>query len=90
MEPQLHVRKAIEATGTAVALAKLIDVSPSAITQWCLPKEDKFYRQVPFERCLLIEATNGLVRCEDLRPDVRWDVLRNSKEVQEASAQQGH
>jgi DNA-binding transcriptional regulator YdaS (Cro superfamily) len=33
--------------------------------------------RVPAERCPLIErATNGRIRCEDLRPDVAWDVLR--------------
>lgn len=34
-------------------------------------------RQVPAERCPAIErATGGAVRCEDLRPDVDWGVLR--------------
>lgn len=34
-------------------------------------------RQVPAERCPQIErATGGAVRCEELRPDVAWDVLR--------------
>lgn len=34
--------------------------------------------RVPSDYCPRIEeATGGLVRCEDLRPDVRWDVLRN-------------
>ena len=34
-------------------------------------------RQVPAERCPAIErATDGAVRCEDLRPDVDWGVLR--------------
>lgn len=34
-------------------------------------------RRVPAEHCPLIErATDGRVRCEDLRPDIAWDVLR--------------
>ncbi len=34
-------------------------------------------RRTPAERCPAIErATGGLVRCEDLRPDVEWSVLR--------------
>lgn len=34
-------------------------------------------RRVPAEHCPAIErATGGRVRCEDLRPDVAWDVLR--------------
>lgn len=33
--------------------------------------------RVPAEYCPLIEReTEGRVRCEDLRPDVAWDVLR--------------
>lgn len=34
-------------------------------------------RQVPADRCPAIEReTDGAVRCEDLRPDVDWGVLR--------------
>lgn len=34
-------------------------------------------RQVPVERCIQIErATDGAVRCEELRPDIDWSVLR--------------
>lgn len=33
--------------------------------------------RVPAEYCPLIEReTDGAVRCEELRPDVAWDVLR--------------
>lgn len=36
-------------------------------------------RMPPAEYCPSIErATDGQVRCEDLRPDVDWSVLRNS------------
>ena len=36
---------------------------------------------VPAEHCPAIErATKGAVRCEDIRPDVDWAVLRNSSE----------
>jgi DNA-binding transcriptional regulator YdaS (Cro superfamily) len=36
---------------------------------------------VPAAHCPSIErATKGAVRCEDLRPDVDWAVLRNSSE----------
>lgn len=38
-------------------------------------------RQVPAEHCPAIEkATNGQVRCEELRPDVAWAVLRGNAE----------
>lgn len=34
-------------------------------------------QNVPAEYCPAIErATGGMVRCEELRPDVEWDVLR--------------
>ncbi|WP_071058691.1 YdaS family helix-turn-helix protein [Pelistega sp. MC2] len=60
--------------GIRVELAKQIGVPFILISQWALSK-----RQVPAERCPDIEkATNGLVRCEDLRPDVDWSILRTS------------
>lgn len=35
------------------------------------------HRGVPAEYCPAIErATRGTVRCEDLRPDIDWAVLR--------------
>lgn len=46
-------------------------------------------RRVPAEYCPAIEkATAGAVRCEDLRSDVEWGVLRNdpaSQEVRDAA-----
>lgn len=66
------IERAIAACGSAVTLAGLIEVTPAAVGQW---KSGE--RRVPAERCPLIErATGGVVRCEDLRPDVAWDVLR--------------
>ena len=42
-------------------------------------------RQVPAERCPAIErATGGAVRCEDLRPDVEWGVLRSETTTEAA------
>lgn len=35
---------------------------------------------VDAERCIEIEsATSGAVKCEDLRPDIRWEVVRSAK-----------
>lgn len=60
--------------GAAVKLAKAISVAPSLISQW-----KNGVRPVPAERCPDIEkATEGVVRCEDLRPDVDWAFVRNS------------
>lgn len=57
--------------GRAAELARALRITPCLIAQWAST------RQVPAERCPSIErATGGLVRCEDLRPDVDWAYLR--------------
>lgn len=66
------IERAIEKVGSASALAAALQVSAAAVGQW---KSGE--RRIPAERCPEIErATGGAVRCEDLRPDVAWDVLR--------------
>ncbi len=56
-------------------LAKVLGVTPGAVNQWV-----NGLNAVAAERCPAIErATGGLVRCEDLRPDVQWSVLRGTK-----------
>jgi DNA-binding transcriptional regulator YdaS (Cro superfamily) len=66
------IDRAAEALGSQGALAHLLGVSKGAVSQWKSPG-----RRVPAEYCPLIErATNGAVRCEDLRPDVDWAYLR--------------
>jgi DNA-binding transcriptional regulator YdaS (Cro superfamily) len=65
------LEQAIQAVGGVTALASHVGVAPSAPSMW------KQRGRVPAEHCPLIErATGGAVRCEDLRPDVAWDVLR--------------
>lgn len=65
------LERAIEALGGVTALASAIDVAPSLPSMW------KSRGNVPAEHCPAIErATDGKVRCEELRPDVAWDVLR--------------
>ena len=58
--------------GETKRLAFAVGVAPSVVSQW------KYgVRQVPAERCPGVErATGGRVRCETLRPDVDWAVLR--------------
>jgi DNA-binding transcriptional regulator YdaS (Cro superfamily) len=64
--------KAAEIIGSQTALANLLKVSKGAVSQWKEPG-----RRVPAEHCPLIErATGGAVRCEELRSDMAWDVLR--------------
>lgn len=76
MEPNhpSPVDRAIAAVGSATALALQLGVTSAAVGQW---KSGE--RRVPAERCPEIErATLGVVRCEELRPDVAWGVLRQN------------
>ncbi len=64
--------RACATLGGQAALARKLGVRPPTVNQWV-----KDGRPVPAERCPAIErATNGAVRCEDLRPDVDWAYLR--------------
>ena len=56
--------------GVAETVRKLGLNGHATVYQWTKTK-------VPAERCPQIEdATGGQVRCEELRPDVLWSVLR--------------
>jgi DNA-binding transcriptional regulator YdaS (Cro superfamily) len=60
--------------GRASELARSIGVPSALVSQWA-----NGIRPVPSSRCPAIErATDGLVRCEDLRPDVDWAYLRGT------------
>lgn len=61
--------RAIEKAGSVAALASAIHVATSAPSMW------KKRGNVPAEHCPAIERATG-VRCEDLRPDIPWCVLR--------------
>ena len=61
--------RAIKKAGNIAALAQRIGVAASAPSMW------KQRGRVPAEHCPAIERETG-VRCEELRPDVAWDVLR--------------
>ena len=68
----MELKTYLEERGGGMQLAHAIGVSPVIISQWKTGA-----RQVPAERCPAIErATNGAVRCEELRPDVDWAYLR--------------
>lgn len=76
MEP---LKRAIDLAGGQAALASAIGQKQQHVWNWLTRG------RVPAEHCPAIErATNGQVRCEDLRPDVAWQVLRD----QSAPAQQ--
>lgn len=66
------IDQAAAVLGSQSALAAALKVSKTAVSQW---KEEG--RRVPAEHCPQIERlTGGAVRCEQLRPDMAWDVLR--------------
>ena len=60
---------AVEAAGGVTALAQKISVATSA------PSMGRKRGRVPAEHCPALERETG-VRCEMLRPDVAWSVLR--------------
>lgn len=63
-----------EDRGAQTRLAKFVGVQPQLMHQWVNGK-----RPIPATRCPSIEkATNGIVRCEDLRPDVDWSFIRGT------------
>ena len=66
------ILEAAEVVGGQAALARKLGVAPPTINQWA-----NGTRPIPAERCPEIEAATG-VRCEDLRPDVNWSVLRGT------------
>ena len=73
----------MELLGGQAALARTLGMSRQAAHQWAHDDGDK---PVPAERCPAIErATKGAVRCEDLRPDVDWAVLRRCPEREDAA-----
>ena len=64
-------------TNSQVEFARKMGVTSGAVSQWV-----SGLSAVSAERCPAIEAvTNGLVRCEELRPDVAWAVLRNTSDL---------
>jgi DNA-binding transcriptional regulator YdaS (Cro superfamily) len=73
------LEKAFLSVGGQSKLAKSIGIAPQVVNNWVRRGN------VPAEYCPAIErATNGLVCCEDLRPDVDWVVLRCRSDCKEA------
>ena len=71
MEP---IARAVEILGGPTKVALILGVTPQAVWFW-----RDGHRRLPAEYCPPIEkATDRVVRCEDLRPDVDWGVVRNS------------
>ena len=72
------ISKAIDCLGSQGQLAKSVNLSQSAISQYVLGM-----KRPSAEVAIRIEAaTNGQVKVEDIRPDVPWHVIRgNSSEA---------
>lgn len=72
-EKNKSIQRAIEYFGgTQSALAKKVNVSRAQVWQWL-----NNINSVSLEKSIEIEdKTSGVVRCEDLRPDVNWSVIR--------------
>ena len=75
------IDEAAEIVGSQASLAEKLGVSRSALNQW---KDEG--RRVPAEHCPDIEElTDGRVRCESLRPDIPWSVLRKRRQPAKAA-----
>jgi DNA-binding transcriptional regulator YdaS (Cro superfamily) len=67
------LESAISICGSQAALASALQIKQQHVWNWL----NRPGAKVPAEYCPAIErATAGKVRCEELRPDVAWDVLR--------------
>ena len=71
--------RAIAAAGGQKALGAACGVWQSAVSNW------RVRGSVPAEYCPLIEKATG-IRCEELRPDVEWAVLRKRSKPAKAAA----
>jgi DNA-binding transcriptional regulator YdaS (Cro superfamily) len=74
------LQKAVGIMGGQSATARALSTSERKLAQaniWNWLNSKNPDQMPPAEYCPAIErATGGLVRCEDLRPDVDWAVLR--------------
>ncbi|WP_225548153.1 YdaS family helix-turn-helix protein [Chromobacterium violaceum] len=66
-----QIRAIIKAAGGAAAIAEDRQIGVTAVTNWPLRSV------IPAVYCPTLERlTNGQYRCEQMRPDVEWEVLR--------------
>lgn len=72
MDPKAALEKAIALAGTQTAFAAALGptIKTGHVYHWL--KQGR----LPAEHCPIVEEVFG-VRCEELRPDVAWGVLRN-------------
>lgn len=79
---------AIAFGGVAARMAERFGVSDQTVTWWRKGERDGRAVKFPSDYCPTCEQlTAGAVRCEELRPDVAWDVLRmQAGEVEQRKA----
>lgn len=66
------IDKIVSIVGSKAALAKALNTTKQNVNQW---KE-----KIPIKYCPDIErVTSGVVKCEEMRPEVNWSFLRKSK-----------
>jgi len=66
------IERAADIVGSQVALSKELHVSKALVSLWVNGAS-----RVAAQHCPLIERlTDGQVRCEELRPDIQWGLLR--------------
>lgn len=71
LKTETALERAIRLVGGITQLSRDLKLSGHAVIyQWGKTR-------IPAEQCPNIEALTG-VKCEDLRPDVNWAVLRNT------------
>jgi DNA-binding transcriptional regulator YdaS (Cro superfamily) len=74
------LKQAIQIVGGQTAMARVLSRDGRPMVQanvWKWLNSPNPDLMPPAEYCPAIErATNGAVKCEDLRPDVEWSVLR--------------
>lgn len=82
-QPLTPIQRACKVCGSGTALASAINKSPQFVSQMV-----QGGRPVPAELCPVIERVTlergEVVRCEELRPDVPWGVLREQAEPAKA------
>lgn len=76
------IAKVIDLMGGARNAAKMFGVSVPAVYLW-----KSGQRTFPAELCPIAEReTGGIVRCEEMRPDVDWAVLRGTSPATHSEA----
>lgn len=75
MKANPHVKRAWKLVGGSVPLARMLSIGQSTLSEWHTGR-----RLVPADVCINIEkVTGGVVRCEELRPDIDWAYLRSDR-----------